>query len=304
MKFKKQLKRRCSISVPASDLRKISKAAESGVDHVFLDLEDSVAPSAKPDARQNVVQAFNTMNWGKTMRCFRINGLDTGWCYQDIIEVVSQAGNNIDSLMIPKVMYARDVHYVETLLTQVEKANNIENPIAIEILVEEVEAIANIKEIAAASPRNIAMHFGVGDYMRSSGTDGRDSFGEPRHIQGDIWHYERKQLVIAARVNHLYAVDGPYPYIKNADGYKAVAKEAISLGMNGKWAIHPSQIALANEVFTPDPKEVEKYRYYLKVFKEASANGKGAIQVDGQMLDEAVVPALEAVINHADFLNS
>lgn len=304
MKFKKQLKRRCSISVPGSDVRKIQKAAGSGIDHVFMDLEDSVAPSAKPQARKNVIEALNTLNWGNTLRCYRINGLDTRWCYQDIIEVVGHAGNNLDSLMIPKVMYARDVHFVETLLTQVEKESGLEKTIDIEILVEEVEAIANIKEIAAASPRNIALHFGVGDYLRATGTDGRDAFGEPRFIQGDTWGYERKQLVIAARVNHLYAVDGPYPYIKNVEGYKKVAKEAITYGMNGKWAIHPIQIALANEVFTPPAKEVEQYRKWLNIFEEASAQGKGAIQVDGIMLDEAAVPMLQSVIEHADFLNS
>jgi len=304
MSYKKKLKRRCSISVPGSEYRKIQKAAGSGIDHVFIDLEDSVAPSAKPEARKNVIKGLNELDWGNTLRCFRINGLDTGWCYQDIIEVVGQAGNNLNSLMIPKVKEARDVHFVETLLEQVEKENNIKEPIEIEILVEEVEAIENIKEIASASDRINALHFGVGDYMRSTGTAGQDSFGEPRYIQGDIWHYERKRLVVAARMNGLYAIDGPYPYITNTDGYTKVAKHAITLGMDGKWAIHPAQIELANKVFTPDPKEVEQYRKWLAAFEEASAKGKGAIQMDGVMLDEAAIPMLQAVIDKSDFLNS
>jgi len=304
MKYKKRLKRRCSISVPGSDYRKIQKAAGSGIDHVFIDLEDSVSPKVKPEARKNVIKGLNELDWGTTLKCFRINGLDTGWCYQDIIEVVGQAGNNLDALMIPKVKYERDVHFVETLLEQVEKEHNIISPVALEILVEEVEAIENIKEIAAASDRIIALHFGVGDYMRSSGTDGQDGLGEPRFIQGDIWHYERKRLVIAARMNGLYAIDGPYPYIKNEAGYKKVAREALTLGMDGKWAIHPIQIAFANDVFTPHPKEVAQYRRWLAAFEEASAAGKGAIQMDGVMLDEAIVPMLESVIEQSEFLNS
>jgi len=304
MKYKKRLKRRCSISVPGSDYYKIQKAAGSGIDHVFIDLEDSVAPSAKPDARKNVIKGLTELEWGKTLKCFRINGLDTGWCYQDIIEVVGQAGNHLDSLMIPKVMHARDVHFVETLLEQVEKEHNIKEPLGIEILAEEVEAIENIKEIAAASERNIALHFGVGDYMRSSSTDGQDGFGEPRFIQGDLWHYERKRLMIAAKMNGLYAIDGPYPYIKNAEGYNKVAKEALTIGMDGKWAIHPVQIPLANKVFTPDPKEVEQSKKWLEAFKKASAEGKGAIQIDGMMLDEAVIPMLQAIIEKSNFLNS
>ena len=304
MKYKKRLKRRCSISVPGSDFRKIQKAAGSGIDHVFIDLEDSVAPSVKPVARKNVIKGLNELDWGKTLKCFRINGLDTNWCYQDIIEVVGQAGNNLDSLMIPKVKEVRDVHFIETLLEQVEKEHGIEKPIGIEILVEEVEAVENIKEIAACSDRNIALHFGIGDYRRSSGTAGQDGFGEPRYIQGDMWHYERKRLVIAARMNGLYAIDGPYPYIKNEKGYKHVAREALTLGMDGKWAIHPIQIGFANDIFTPNPKEVAQYRRWLAAFEEASANGKGAIQMDGVMLDEAVVPMLAAVIEQSDFLNS
>jgi len=140
--------------------------------------------------------------------------------------------------------------------------------------------------------------------MRSSGTDGQDGLGEPRFIQGDIWHYERKRLVIAARMNGLYAIDGPYPYIKNEAGYKKVAREALTLGMDGKWAIHPIQIAFANDIFTPHPKEVAQYRRWLAAFEEASAAGKGAIQMDGVMLDEAIVPMLESVIEQSEFLNS
>jgi len=304
MKFKKRLKRRCSISVPGSDYKKIQKAAGLGIDHVFVDLEDSVAPSAKPQARKNVIKGLKELDWGNTLKCYRINGLDTGWCYQDIIEVVGEAGNHLDSLMIPKVMFAKDVHFVATLLEQVEKEYNIKEPIAIEILAEEVEAIENIKEIAAASDRVIALHFGVGDYIRSSGTDTRDGWGEPRFTQEDIWQYERKRLVIAARMNGLYAIDGPYPYIHNEEGYKKVAREALTLGMDGKWAIHPIQMGYANEIYTPDPKDVAQYRKWLEAFKEASAAGKGAIQLDGMMLDEAVVPMLESVIEHAEFLNS
>jgi len=161
----------------------------------------------------------------------------------------------------------------------------IKTPLQIELLVEEVEAIENIKEIAAASERNIALHFGVGDYVRATGVDGRDAFEKTRFVQGDIWHYERKRLVVAARMNNLYAIDGPYPYIKNEEGYTDVARQALTLGMNGKWAIHPIQIPMANKVFTPDPNEVSKYRRWLQEFEAASKQGKGAIQLDGVMLE-------------------
>lgn len=296
-------KRRCHLSVPADDYHKIEKAASSGVDFVFIDLEDSISPKAKVAARANIIKGYKELAWGKTTKCYRINGLDTEWCYEDIIEVVSQAGEEIDTLMIPKVKSVGDVVFVDTLLSQVEMKYRITKPIGLELLIEEVEGIENISEIAKASTRTEALHFGIGDYSRSMGIDARDGFGSPRFYEGDIWHYVRSRIVVAARANGLVAVDGPYPHLGNKEGFKKVAQKALSLGMKGKWAIHPSQIALANGVFTPNPKEVAQFRAMKAAIEKASAAGKGAIQFNGMMLDEAVIPMLEAVIEQSEFLN-
>ena len=295
-------RRRCQLSVPASDVRKIEKGLQSGVDHIFLDLEDGVAPKAKPQARLNAIQAFNEMDWGQTVRCFRMNGIDTYWAIQDLTEVVGAAGNNIDTLVIPKVKFGSDVKFVETLLELIEAEHNIETPIGLELLIEEVEGIHNINEIAASSDRIESFMFGIGDYTRAQGVDPRDAMGVPRHYPGDIWHHQRSVLAVAARVIGADYVDGPWGIIPDIDGYRNTCRMTKTLGGVGKWAIHPTQIPVAMEEFSPAAEEIEMAARYLKMMEEASKEGKGAIKTDdGILLDEAAIPMFRAVLDRADF---
>lgn len=295
-------RRRCQLAVPGSSLQKIEKALTLGVDHIFLDLEDSVAPSAKPDARNNVIKAFNEMNWGQTVRCFRINGLDGPWAYDDLVTVVEAAGQNIDTVLIPKVKYARDVHFVETLLEQIELKMGYQRKIGLELLIEEVEGVANINEIALASTRIESLLFGIGDYTRAQGVDFRDAFGKARYYPGDIWHYQRSAIVVAARMIGADYVDGPWPTIPDLDGYRNECRMVKTLGGVGKWAIHPSQVAVAMEEFSPSQEEIELAVRYLAEFEAAKAKGIGAIKTaEGGLLDIAAIPLLKQVISRAEF---
>lgn len=295
-------RRRCQLAVPGSAYDKIEKAAALDIDHVFLDLEDSVAPSKKPDARKNVIKAFNELDWGGTVRCFRINGLDSPHAYQDLVQVVEGAGHNIDTLVIPKVKAARDVHFVETLLEQLEMKIGRETPIGLELLIEEVEGVAFINEIAAASPRVESLMFGIGDYTRAQGVDPRDAFGKPRYYPGDIWYHQRSAIAIAARCVGADYVDGPWAMIPDLDGYRRECKLVKTLGGVGKWAIHPTQIPVAVEEFSPSKDEIQTSRNYLKMFEEARAAGKGAIKTpEGGLLDEAAIPLLQQILDQAKF---
>lgn len=295
-------RRRCQLSVPGSSLSKIEKALSLGVDHVFLDLEDAVAPTKKEEARRNVIAAFNEMNWGSTVRCFRMNGLDTAWAYQDLVTVVEAAGHNIDTLIIPKVKFVRDVQFVETLLEQIELKIGLERKIGLELLIEEVEGVGNARELAAASTRVESLMFGIGDYTRAQGVDFRDAFGKPRYYPGDIWHYQRSAIVVAARMAGADYVDGPWALIPDVDGYRNECRMVKTLGGVGKWAIHPSQVGIATEEFSPSAEEISTALKYLAEFEAAKAKGIGAIKTaEGGLLDIAAVPLLKQVIAQAEF---
>ncbi|BFM16929.1 CoA ester lyase [Maricurvus nonylphenolicus] len=302
MSQKIKRRRRCMMSVPGSSIPKIEKALAMDVDHIFLDLEDAVAPQKKPEARKNVIKAFNEMEWGGTVRCFRMNGIDSFWAIQDLTEVVAAAGHNIDTLVIPKVKYARDIHFVETMLELIEQENNIPHKIGFEILIEEVEGIHNINEIAAASDRIESLMFGVGDYTRAQGVDFRDAFGKPRYYPGDIWHHQRSTLAVAARVIGADYVDGPWALIPDMDGYRNECRNVKTLGGVGKWAIHPTQVPVAMAEFGPSQEEVELAHKGLEMFEAAKARGEGAIKTpDGGLLDEAAIPLLKNVLADAEF---
>jgi len=219
MSSKIRRRRRCVLSVPGISERKINRALASGVDHVFLDLEDSVVPDKKSEARDLVIHAFNDLDWNGAVRCFRMNGLDTAWAYDDLIQLVEAAGDNIDTIVIPKVKYARDVHFVESLLEMIELKIGLKKKIALEILIEEVEGIANIKDISLASERVESLMFGIGDYTRSQGVPFSDAFGPAAHYPGDLWHFQRSTLAVAARVAGCDYVDGPWALIPDLDGY-------------------------------------------------------------------------------------
>lgn len=291
--------RRCQLAVPGSSDKMMTKAASLGVDHVFLDLEDAVAPNAKVEARGQIVNALNTLDFGSTIRCVRINDLDTHYAYEDIITVVEGAGDKIDTILVPKVRNACDVRFVDRLLTQIEMKLGITRRIGIELLIEEAEAMMRVDEIAGASDRIEALIFGMGDYSASQGIDTRAIAGDSGY-PGDIWHYARFKMIVAARTYGLDAVDGPFVNFRDGDWFRTECVRAKQLGAVGKWAIHPSQVAIAQEVFSPSQEEVDKAYKAVAAYREAQEQGLGAIQVDGQMVDVATVRLVQKVIDQAE----
>jgi citrate lyase subunit beta/citryl-CoA lyase len=283
----------------------MEKAAASAADLVFLDLEDAVAPSAKVASRSAIVVALNRLDWGSKTRAVRINGPDTMWCHDDLIEVVTGAGAAIDVVIVPKVKSRRDVWFVDTLLSQLEvKLGLVPGRIGLEVLIEETEALARVDDIAACSPRLEALILGVGDLSASQGIRsahvGATSTGYP----GDVWHYARTRMIVAARANGLDAIDGPNADYRDLDGYRTEATWAATLGAVGKWAIHPSQIAVANEVFSPTAAEVDEARRVVAAVRDAEAAGSGAASVDGRMIDAATARIFQAVLDRAASMNA
>ena len=295
----KKRPRRCQLAVPGSSVKMLKKASSLAVDHVFLDLEDAVAPNAKVDARKMVVDALNQLDWTGKVRCVRIDDCTTEWCYGDVIEVIEGAKNNIDTLMLTKVRSVADVYFVDTLLHQLEKKLQLPpNGIGLEILIEDVAGLMNVDAIAGASERLECLIFGMGDYSASHGIDARYIGGENPY-PGDIWHYARFKMTIAAQAHGLDAVDGPFPDFSNISGYKREAEYASILGMVGKWAIHPSQIEIAQKTFSPDPVEILKAQKLIEVYDIALAKGDGAVKIDGAMIDAASIRMVQQVIDKA-----
>ena len=277
----------------------MAKAAALDVDHIFFDLEDAVAPDLKKSSRKNIVKALNTLEFGKTTRCVRINDTTTRYCYGDIVEVVEGARENIDVIMVPKVMDADDVLFADKLLTQLEKDLGLTKRIGLECLIEEVEAMMNIERIAASTPRLEALIFGMGDYSASQGVR-IQGIGSTDGYPGDIWHYQRHRLAIACKSFGLDPIDGPYADIRNPDGYREEARRAMILGCVGKWAIHPSQVEIAQEVFSPTRKEVDRARAIKTAFDEALSQGLGAVMYDGKMIDIASIRIVNNIVERAD----
>ena len=280
---------RSELAVPGSQPALFAKALASEADYVFLDLEDAVAPADKEPARRQVVAGLLEYDWrarDKTV-CVRINGIDTPYMYRDLIEVVESAGQRLDSVLVPKVGVPADVYLVDALLTQIEAARGIAHRIGIEVLIESALGLANVEAIAQASPRLEALHFGVADLAASLRARTVSIGGTNPDYPGDQWHAALARVVTACRAYGLRPIDGPYGDFQDAAGYRAAARRAAALGYEGKWAIHPSQIALANEVFTPPPAEVERARRILTALDEAARAGRGAAQLDGRMIDAA-----------------
>jgi len=294
--------RRSEFSTPASNERMIEKAVASSADLVFLDLEDSVSPNEKVAARAKVINALKTLDWGKKTRAYRINDLETEYAYQDIISVVEEAGAYIDVIIVPKVKSAKDVWWVDVLLTQIEKRLKLPQRIGLEVLIEEVEAIVNIEEIALASPRLEALIFGPGDYSASQGMDSRVIEGHVADYPGDPWHYIRNRIAIAAHLAHIDAIDGAYADFKNPDGYRRECTHAHVLGFSGKWAIHPNQIGLANQAFSPTSEEVAYARRLDAAYREAQEKGIGAIAFEDKMVDVAIVRSVRNILLKADLI--
>jgi malyl-CoA/(S)-citramalyl-CoA lyase len=306
---------RSELAVPGSSPQMFEKAAASAVDVIFLDLEDAVAPDKKEEARKNIVQAINDLDWGTKTLSVRINGLDTHYMYRDVVDVIEQTGDRLDLIMIPKVGTAADVYAVDMLVTQVEQAKGRKKRIGFELIIETALGMANIHEIAKASKRNESLHFGVADYAASTRarttviggpnqdyavlTDKAEDGTRETHW-GDMWHYAIARMVVAARANGLRPVDGPFGDFGDQDGYRAQARRAAVLGCEGKWAIHPSQIGLANEVFTPPAKEIDRARRILEAMEQAKREGRGAVSLDGRLIDIASIRQAEALVATAD----
>ncbi|QPF90725.1 HpcH/HpaI aldolase/citrate lyase family protein [Bradyrhizobium commune] len=289
--------RRAQLAVPATTDKLLAKAAQNPADHVFLDLEDAVAPTAKKQAREQVIRALNELEWDNKVRCVRINDLSNPNCYQDIVEIVSRAGANLDTIMVPKVKVAADIHFVVTLLEQVEKQSQLNRKIGIEVIIEDVDAVHNAFEIARSSERVEALIFGAGDFAASMGIDMRAA---ERPGQADeLWYFARYQMVMAARSVGIDAIDSPILDVRDVDAYTADARRGLAMGFTGKWAIHPLQVAPAMEVFTPAREKVEFARRVVSAYAEAEAKGIGSILFEGQMLDAAVVRNHRLLVEHA-----
>ena len=293
--------RRSQLAVPGISEKMLAKAAASMADHVFLDLEDAVAPNKKVEARSKIITALNTLDWGKKTRCVRINDLTTKFCYEDIIEVVKGAASNLDTIMLPKAMCASDVRFVDTLLSQIEMNLGLTRKIGLEVLIEEVEGLQNVEEIAHSCERLEAIIFGMGDYSASHGIDAR-TIGGGGDYPGDVWHYARFRMVMAARAAGIDAIDGPYANFGDTEGYTEECRRAMTLGCVGKWAIHPAQIEPALTVFSPKLKEIARARQMEEAYVKAEAEGLGSVNVGGIMVDAASIRIVRNVIAKAELL--
>ncbi len=306
---------RSELAVPGSNPVLFEKAAASAADVVFLDLEDAVAPDDKVRARKNIIEALNDIDWGSKTMSVRINGLDTHYMYRDVVDIIEQGGERLDLIMIPKAGTAADVYAVDMLVTQCEDAVGRKKRIGFEHIIETALGMANVDEIAAASKRNESLHFGVADYAAS--TKARTTvIGGPNALYGvltdpeegrerdyhwgDMWHYAVSRMVVAARANGLRPIDGPFGDFQDPEGFVAQANRAACLGCEGKWAIHPNQIALANEVNSPSEAEVTKAKRIIEAMEQAQKEGKGAVALDGRLIDIASIKQAEVMVQKAE----
>jgi malyl-CoA/(S)-citramalyl-CoA lyase len=309
---------RSELAVPGSNVQMLERAPDLGADIVMLDLEDAVAPDDKERARINIIDALNELDWSSCSTSLRINGLDTHYAYRDIVDVVEQAGGVLDTIMIPKVGSHDDVHLVATLLTQIEEAVGLKGKIGISVLIETAIGMVKVDEIATAAPdRMEAMVFGVADYAASlhsrvssiggvtpdyavltdAPEENAAADGSDRELHwGDQWHYPLARIAVTCRAHGLRPIDGPFGDFNDSEGYLASARRAAVLGYEGKWAIHPSQIELANQIFTPDDKIVDKTRRIVQAMKEAAEKGSGAVSLDGRMIDAASIRMAETLL--------
>ena len=294
---------RSILAVPGSSPGMAGKALASAADAVFLDLEDAVAPDEKAEARPWVIHALKELDWRCRPTLYRANALDTPHFYRDIIEVVEAAGDRLDAVMVPKVQRPEDLHVVATLLYQVELSTGLEpGKIKIEAQIESAEGLVNVDGIAGATGRLTALHFGPGDYAASVGMPQRnigtmDEWDEV--YPGHRFHYAMHRIVVAASAAGLRAVDGPVADHRDEEGLRKSSLLARSLGFDGKWCIHPAQIGSVNEVFTPTEREIEWARKVVKAYEAAGAAGRGAISVDGQMIDAASIRLARTTLDQA-----
>ncbi|MFN2544130.1 MAG: CoA ester lyase [Actinomycetota bacterium] len=280
--------RRSCLSVPGSSPKMLAKSSGLPADEVFMDLEDSVAPLAKEEARGNVIQALKEGDWSGKTRVVRINGVYTSWCYRDVIEIAENAGEYLDCIMIPKVEHASDVQFVADLLRMIEDTTGLDKRIGIEAQIETATGLRNIHEIAHASDRTETLIFGPADMSASLGlptvTAGLPIPGYP----GDHWHHVLSTILIAARDAGLQAIDGPFLVIRDLEQFREMSVRSRALGFDGKWALHPGQIDVLNEVFTPTRDEYDKAEAMLEAYAHATdIERRGAVMFGNEMIDEA-----------------
>ncbi|MFN0114640.1 MAG: HpcH/HpaI aldolase/citrate lyase family protein [Paracoccaceae bacterium] len=289
--LRRQRLQRSELAVPSSNPAMIDKAAAGPADYVFLDLEDAVAPPEKEQARKNCIQALNDIDWagkGKTVSV-RINGLDTHYMYRDVVDVMEQAGDRVHTLLVPKVGVPADLYMVEAMCNQIEQAKGLKARVGLEALIETALGMANVEAIAQyqGQGRLEALHFGVADFAASMRARTVNIGGLNPNYPGDQWHAAISRMVTACRAFGLRAIDGPFGDFSDPEGYKDGARRAAALGCEGKWAIHPAQVGLANEVFSPTEAEVTRARRIIEELRAAEAQGKGAASLDGKMIDAA-----------------
>ena len=302
---------RCQLFGPGSRPAIFEKMAASAADVINLDLEDSVAPSDKASARENIIAALSDIDWGNKTVSVRINGLDTPYWYRDVVDILENAAERIDLLMIPKVGCAADIYAVDALATAIEQAKNRKKPVGFEVIIESAAGIANVQEIAAASPRLEAMSLGAADFAASMGmaTTGIGGTQENYYMMregekhwSDPWHWAQAAIVAACRSHGVLPVDGPFGDFSDDEGFRAQALRSATLGMVGKWAIHPKQVALANEVFTPSEAAVAEAREILAAMETAKANGEGATVYKGRLVDIASIKQAEVIVRQSEMI--
>jgi malyl-CoA/(S)-citramalyl-CoA lyase len=302
---------RCQLFGPGSNTKLFAKMAASAADVINLDLEDSVAPSDKDQARANVIEAIGNVDWGTKILSVRINGLDTPYWYRDVVDLLEQSSDRLDQIMIPKVGCAEDVYAVDALVTAIESAKGRSKKIAFEVIIESAAGIAHVEDIAASSPRLQAMSLGAADFAASMGmqTTGIGGTQEnyymlhagSRHYS-DPWHWAQTAIVAACRTHGILPVDGPFGDFSDDEGYIAQARRSATLGMVGKWAIHPKQIALANQVFTPSEEAVAEAREILAAMEQAKASGAGATVYKGRLVDIASIKQAEVIVAQSELI--
>lgn len=295
--------RRCQLSVPGSSDKMMAKSATTNADYVFLDLEDAVAPSAKVEARSQIVHALKSNDWRGKTRCVRINDLTTEYAYEDVIHIAEQAHDVLDLIMIPKVKTPADVLWVDILLGQIERKLKLDRQIGIEVLIEEAEAMINVEAIATCSPRLEGLIFGMGDFAASQGVKSKH-IGLETAIPGGVWQYHRNKVVIAARAAGIDAVDGPFANFRDEETYRVECERAMVLGCVGKWAIHPSQIEIAQQIFSPPEEEIARARRLAAAYADAQAQGLGSVSVDGVMVDVASIRIVQNTLAIADLIEA
>lgn len=302
---------RCQLFGPGSRPAIFEKMAASAADVINLDLEDAVAPSDKEAARANIIKAISEVDWGTKTLSVRINGLDTPYWYRDVVDLLEQAGERLDQIMIPKVGCAADIYAVDALVTAIETAKGRTKKIDFEVIIESAAGIAHVEEIAAASPRLVAMSLGAADFaasmgMQTTGIGGTQEdyymIHEGAKYWSDPWHWAHVAIVAACRTHGVLPVDGPFGDFSDDEGFRAQARRSATLGMVGKWAIHPKQVALSNEVFTPSEKAVTEAREILAAMEEAKAKGEGATVYKGRLVDIASIKQAEVIVRQSEMI--